>query len=286
MTTSDLPGFILEAHTSLEPDNGLALTTNLPAKVADCNSAPYFGTPCEDLDQDGLADAWEDLVIDRFRPLLRFDEQESLMDDPSAVVANVARVALVPGDPLHVRVFIMIGYSKDYGSCGFTSHNGDSERVAVDLVAKPGGGPGDLKQLGAYTAAHEGTANDHSAKYVGADLATLPRDADPSSGEPRWVVFPSQDKHGTYATIDICENISVIPCFDEDCAPDGVGDPAAFDRLPPFVNAGEEAAPLVSDLTAIGFPGDDAWANKDFCGGLGGATCSAPVRDKLLNDPF
>ena len=100
------------------------------------------------------------------------------------------------------------------------------------------------------------------------------------------MVYPSADKHATYATIAICEGVSVVPCFDEDCAPDGVNDPSKFDRLPPFVNAGEETAPLVSDLTAIGFPGDDAWADQDFCGGLGGATCSAPVRDKLLNDPF
>lgn len=285
-TSSANPPFQLEAHTSLAPDNGLALTTNLPATATDCAAAPFTGTPCADGDQDGLADAWEDVVIDRFRPLLRLDEQESLVSDAAAVVANVARVAVIAKAPLHVRVFLMIGYSKDYGSCGFTSHNGDSERVAVDLVATSGGGPGDVSQVGAYTAAHESTANDHSRKFTGADLALLVRANDPEAGEPRWVVFPSQDKHGTYATIDICENISVIPCFDEDCAPDGAADPSKFDRLPPFVNAGEEASPLVTDLSAIGFPGDDAWANKDFCGGLGGATCSAPVRDKLLVDPF
>jgi hypothetical protein len=285
-TTPPDPAFQLEAHTVVAPDNALALITNLPATVEDCAAAPFTGTPCGDLDQDGLADAWEEVVIDRFRPLLRLDEQESLVSDASAVVANVARVAVVTKAPLHVRALIMIGYSKDYGSCGFTSHNGDSERVAVDLVATAGGGPGDVTQAGAYTAAHENTANDHSKKFLGADLAQLVRVNDAQSGEPRWVVYPSQDKHGTYATIAICENISIIPCFDEDCAPDGVADPSKFDRLPPFVNAGEEVAPLVTDLTAIGFPGDDAWAKKDFCGGLGGATCSAPVRDKLLVDPF
>ena len=46
------------------------------------------------------------------------------------------------------------------------------------------------------------------------------------------------------------------------------------------------AAPLTSFLTAIGFPGDDAWAMQDFCGGLGGTGCSSAVRDKLLVDPF
>ena len=72
-----------------------------------------------------------------------------------------------------------------------------------------------------------------------------------------------------------CEGVSWIPCFDEDCAPDGVRDPSAYDRLPEFVNAGEEAAmPRVTDLDPLGFPGDDAWAMQDFCGGLGRTSCS------------
>ena len=67
---------------------------------------------------------------------------------------------------------------------------------------------------------------------------------------------------------------------------EGVATPADYQRLFPFVNAGEESAPRVSDLSSLGFPGDDAWAAQDFCGGLGGSGCSAAVRDKLLADPF
>lgn len=79
---------------------------------------------------------------------------------------------------------------------------------------------------------------------------------------------------------------SFIPCLDEDCGPDGVDDPTLFDILPPFVNAGEEAAPRVTELSALGFPGEQAWAAQDLCGGLGGTGCSSPVREKLLVDPF
>jgi hypothetical protein len=156
----------------------------------------------------------------------------------------------------------------------------------IDLVASAGKGPGDVEAAGMYTAAHEGTPEDHGMKVLGPSLADLVYEKDVATGEPRWVVFPSQDKHATYMTIDICENISAVPCFDEDCAPDGAADPSKYDKLPPFVNAGEEVTPLVTDLSAIGFPGDDAWAMQDFCGGLGGSGCSSPVRDKLLNDPF
>jgi hypothetical protein len=143
----------------------------------------------------------------------------------------------------------------------------------------PGGGPGDVAVTAAYTAAHEGTASDHGRMFSGADLGLLVHEPLAPGGEPRWVVFPSADKHATYASVDICETISPLPCFDEDC--DG-----GEDRLPEVVNAGEDAARRVEDLTALGFPGEDAWADQPFCGGIDSTSCSATVREKLLSDPF
>lgn len=275
--------FVLEVHTSLESDS-LRLSTNLPREDAACLALATPGAPCGDVDQDGLTDAWEDVVLDRLRPTVVLDEDEQLVGDPSAVQGLVGRVAPVGGE---IRAFMMLGYSKDYGSCGgFTGHNGDSERVALSLAPIPNGGPGDVVVTKAYTAAHEGTATDHGHVYAGAELSELVFETDPSLGEPRWSVFSSADKHATYASIAVCEGISIVPCFDEDCAPDGVADPAPYRRLFALVNAGEETSPRVSDLTGLGFPGDDAWAMQDFCGGLGGSGCSSPVRDKLLVDPF
>ncbi len=273
--------FSLDVHTELV-DGALALRCNLPRALDAC--LELEGAPCDDDDGDGLTDAWEDLALDRLRPLRRLDEGESLVDDGSVILGDVGRVFAV-GD--HIRVFVMLGYSSDYGSCGgFTGHNGDSERVALDLVDWPDGGPGGVVVANAYTAAHEGTANDHSRRFAADELDLLVFDLDPRVGEPRWVVFPSRNKHGSYASVEICESISVIPCVDEDCAPDGVDDLAAFDRLPDAVNAGEPDAPRVTALDELGFVGDDAWAEQDFCGGLGGSSCSAPVRDKLTVDPF
>jgi hypothetical protein len=270
-------------HTLLTDDGHLALASNLPPQLEDCVSL-HIDTPCEDADEDGLTDAWEDAVLDRLRPLRRMDEDESLFDDAAAVIADVGRVVGM-GD--RYRLFVMLGYSRDYGSCGFTAHNGDSERVALDLAPYPAGGAGGVVVVGAYTAAHEGTITDHSRLFVGPDLAVLEFEADAAhDDEPRWIVYPSQDKHATYASIEICENVSFLPCFDEDCAPDGVRDPEAFDLLPESVNAGEEHAPRVDDLGPVGFPGDSAWADQPFCGGLGGSGCSSPVREKLLVDPF
>ena len=281
-TTAGPGPFLVDCHTEFARPQQLALACNLPRTLAECQQ--LAGAPCADVDLDGLTDAWEDLALDLLRPLRRFDEDESLFADPTAALGDVGRAAPV-GE--RVRLFVMLGYSKDYGSCGgFTGHNGDSERVALDLQPDPARGPGGVVVVGAYTAAHEGTVSDHGHVFTGAELGMLVYTVDPQTADPRWVVFPSADKHATYASVAICEGISPLPCFDEDCDPDGVDDPTAFERLPQLVNAGEEAAPRVTELTVVGFPGDQAWAMQDFCGGLGGTGCSSPVRDKLLVDPF
>jgi hypothetical protein len=146
--------FVLEVHTGLREDGRLALFCNLPMWVEDCLALAASAPPCEDLDLDGLVDLWEDVALERLRPLRRMDEEEALFQDPTAAVADVGRVAAA-GE--RFRVFVMLGYSKDYGSCGgFTSHNGDSERVALDLEVFPGGGAGGVVVRAAYTAAHEG----------------------------------------------------------------------------------------------------------------------------------
>jgi hypothetical protein len=277
--------FALEIHTLLLPDGRLALECNLPPEVAACEAlgAP---APCHDEDLDGLVDAWEDAVIDRLRPLRRLDEQESFPGDAAAVVADVGRVARSPAGGF--LLFAMLGWSRDYGSCGtgLSAHDGDSERIVLELEPWAEGGPGGVAIISAYTAAHEGTINDHGRVFTGADLSLLVFGPDPTTGEPRWIVFPSADKHATYASVEICEGISMVPCLDEDCGPDGVRDPAAYDLLPTFVNAGEDGAPIVDDLSVVGFPGDLAWARQDFCGGQGGTNCSASVREKLLVNPF
>ena len=149
----------------------------------------------------------------------------------------------------------------------------------------PDGGAGDWQIAKAYTAAHEGTANDKGRVFAGGDLGMLTFADDPAIGEPRWSVYSSANKHATYGSIAICEGVSFLPCFDEDCAPYGV-EPGPYTLLFDYVNAGEESAPMVSDLAVIGCAGEDAWADQKFCGGLGGTGCSSAVREKLLVNPF
>jgi len=276
--------FVHEFHTLLTDGGRLALHSNLPPAVDACLALPFADPPCDDLDADGLVDAWEDVVLDRLRPLRRFDEAESSLGDPAFVYADVGRVATAADGTY--RLYTMLGYTRDYGSCGFTSHNGDSERIALALAPLPAEGEGGVVMEQAYTAAHEYTATDHGRVFMGDELDQLMFTPDPATAEPRWVVFPSADKHATYATIEICEGISPVPCLDEDCGPEGAADPAMFEVLPESFNAGELETPRITELSIAGFPGDDAWADQDFCGGLGEPNCTSSVRSKLLMDPF
>lgn len=257
----------------------LKLTTSTPHRLENCE--PGDAVPCDDVDGDGLVDAWEALVLDRFRPALVFDEDEQLVTDPGAVVAHVGRVAPAR-HPQRVTVFLTILYSRDYGTCGsLTSHDGDSERVAFHLWIEEDG----PFMLRAYTAAHENTPTDHSMRFEPDELGRLEYD-EQMPNNARWVVYPSKDKHATYITRDVCEGISPLPCFSEACGPDGE-DRAEFTMLAEVYNAGEPDAPMLEDLTGIGFPGEQAWEDQKFCGGRSrDGTCSGSVLAKLTNSPF
>jgi hypothetical protein len=137
-------------------DDRLVLHASLPATAVDCAALGDPGAPCDDADGDGLTDAWEDLVLATLHPTIRFDEAEPFFWDDD-VLFDVGRVA-PSEDGANIRVFILQGYGEDYGRCGVSFHDGDSERVAMDR--SPQGG-GDVEVVGLYTAAHEGTIVDH-----------------------------------------------------------------------------------------------------------------------------
>jgi hypothetical protein len=267
------------ARASARLEGGvLHVDVDRAALVGDC-----AGAGCDDVDDDGLVDAWEDALLERLRPVLQLDEQESLVDDVDAVVGFLGRVAVVSTAPLDVRVFIMLGYSRDYGSCGVTAHEGDSERVAVRVE---GVDDDTVRVVAAYTAAHEGEVTDAGRVFTGDALRDLSFIVD-GDGQPRWLVFSSQDKHATYGTLELCEGASIVPCIEEDCGADDVDVAADFRVDAAIANAGEEFAARVDDLAVIGFPGERAFVDQPFCGG--GARdggCASAVREKLLVDPF
>ncbi len=268
----------LEMYGTSVVGGRLVLTTDLTAEVDDCMPSEV----CDDVDGDGLSDAWEQLILESYRPIIVFDETETLLGDPDAVVLHVGRVVPVGRRPLVAQMYLTILYDRDYGSCGsFSSHNGDSERVVVTVSETPTG----VQMDRVYTAAHEGTITDASMRFLTADLGELEYD-DTVIGEARWVAYSSEDKHATYATKLICESTSRLPCVVESCGPT-FSPGVETSRLLDVYNAGEPDAPMIDDLTAIGFPGEFAWVDQDFCGGLTrGSGCPGSVRGKLTTDPF
>jgi hypothetical protein len=234
---------------------------------------PVMCEGCDDFDGDGLADAWEAIVLDAFRPAIRMAVDEPFLTDPNATILEVARIFPVSFEPLVVRALIAIPWHRDYGSTcgGIGAHNGDPERVALELEALPDGA---VTIARAYTAGHEFTSADSSHLYASEELRELEYDTD-----PRWIVYASLNKHASYANSARCADASAVPCVRETCG-------AAAELLPDVINAGEPEAPLIDDLSTFGFPGDLIWSDQDFCGGLTRILCSAPLSTKLLRDPF
>jgi hypothetical protein len=275
-------GDLYQADTSLA-GGALELTTSLPRAAADC-AAELSAALCADRDRDGLTDEWEDLALDRFRPFVRIDAGDPLHIDADGRVGSVGRVAPVAGGAggPRIRLFLVLGYSRDYGRCTFDDHLGDSERVVLELEPVPGDA-GAVRLAAAFTAAHEGTSQDSSSLFRGEELSALEYARDPLTGELRWAVYSSRSKHATYAGPDLCEaQDSWLFCGDEDCASGRSIDPPN-ELLLPVVNAGEEDARLVGELMD-----EPVWEDVPFCGGLGHGrgSCASPLREKLLIDPF
>jgi hypothetical protein len=235
----------------------------------------------DDRDRDGLSDAWEDAVLAAVRPILLLHTDDGAFHDPEAVLALVGRVAPA-GD--HVLVAITIAFARDYGRCGGDRHAGDTERVAIELIADPRRPEHAVIANRWYTAAHEGTASDRGATGTFSELGPPPPESgiDPATEvPPLWSVFVARDKHASYTSQHACAG-NRAPCLDDVCADFATVVPL---DLAPW-NAGEPDAPRLDALDEVGFPGECAWCSRNFCGGRTATGCASPMTDKLLVDPF
>jgi hypothetical protein len=291
--SDDLTG-AARARVTRAQSSALRFDSAIAARVDACKG------DCLDADGDGLVDAWEAAVLDKLRPAVTFDEDEPLMKDGGASFAMLGRV--FPGAGGHVVVNVLLLYTSDYGAqnpvCFHKSkHAGDVERVAMELELDGASSAGGARVIAAFTTGHEGTEDDQSRVWKNEELGSALRYLDDATThEPRWQVFPSQNKHATYATIEQCQSVHLKQwthdfCIDEDCAPDRVRDATRFTRIPTILNAGEPGAPLTDDLRPLGFAGERAWSDDTFCGGLrvdaeAKKECPPSIKSKLLKNPF
>ena len=278
------------AETVLE--NGfLYLRSSIPHQATQCAELHPEAAICDDLDADGLVDAWEDMASHRLIPVIRFHVDEPLFTDKTGRVHAFSRVTPVSDNIDRIRVFIALTYSYDYGRCSLRRHRGDLERVVLELLTVQTEPTSVVRVNTAYTAAHEHTSFDQSALYPSELRSSLEYGEDPVIRQPRWIIYASAGKHASYASRIHCTGNSTLPCARENC-------PSAssyYELLFPVVHVGE---PQESAFSWSRQGGEEWWASFDaiwdggsFCGGdttISDRTSCTPssIRRKLTHDPF
>jgi hypothetical protein len=234
------------------------------------------GSGCPgDRDKDGLEDSTEDALASRFFPHVWFDSGENAGCPAPATPTNrgtaLARVRPHPSDRTKLAIQYLILYRRDCGDfAGATAHKGDVEPFSVTLAlnaACPQGyGASWLK-----TSAHEGAPSEHiDERQLGNDCAW----GRLAGGDPRVArIYSSENKHGNYASDSTCD---AGASGTDNCS-------ESFTLAYDVFNVGEDNARRIDDLSGHQFPGEFAWSNVRFTGGLGGEGVT-PIRNKWIQD--
>jgi hypothetical protein len=229
-----------------------------------------------DNDGDGLDDGLEDAVAANFFPYVWFDSGENGGCTDPATDGNpgtaVARVRPHPADASKIAISYAILYRRDCGDWWGGGHNGDVEPFTLTL-APNGACQYGFGVLALKTIAHEGTAFEHVDQVAIGNACDWGRLA---GGSPQVArIYSAENKHGNYASLGSCEEGAL---GNDHCS-------ESFTRDYNVVNAGEDGARRVDELSGFQFPGEFAWTAQPFSGSLGaGGGDAGLVRDKLLDD--
>jgi hypothetical protein len=240
-----------------------------------------------DIDGDGIPQLTELQLAQHFFPTIWYDGGEDCTapggnpgHPPNLPGRLVFRVRPHPERPEAIAISFALLYARDCGDTASPSHNGDVEPFAITIepmAACPTG----YGIRAIRTWAHEGT----SAEHVDDIVFPVPRcdfgfSIDPTGRSD--VVLASENKHGNYLSLDSCESGDVW--MDHCSLTFTAGDVNAWVGF----NAGEPGVPRHRDLGLIGFPGEQMWSGRDFCGSLGPdsglAGCPGPVENKMSDD--
>jgi hypothetical protein len=228
-----------------------------------------------DGDGDGVDDGLEDAVAAHFFPWVWFDSGEDGGCTDPATGGNpgtaVARVRPHPADPAKLAVTYTILYRRDCGDWWGGGHNGDVEPFTLTLAPNDGCQYG----YGAFalkTIGHTGTTFEHvDQRWLGntCDWGRL------AGGSPQVArIYSAENKHANYASTDTCEDGAL---GNDHCS-------ESFTREYTVVNAGEDNARRVDELSGHQFPDEYAWSPVPFSGSLGHTSDAGQIRDKLLDD--
>ncbi len=187
-----------------------------------------------DTDRDGLSDAYEQAVLEKFRPTFVIDADDCA-ERPARFAAGREEPELASADgTIYGQVFPVAGglvevhyYTLWSRDCGRNSHALDAEHVAV-LVSKADGP--DMRALYWYAGAHENTVCDISS---GARAEVV-------SAEGRGAkVWSSSGKHALYLKKEMC---------DHGCGADSCENAIELEQAGPIINVGELSAPANGSL--------------------------------------
>jgi hypothetical protein len=204
------------------------------------------GIPEEDRDHDGFTDATENALADEFRPYFIFDAEESDRRPSEPVVIFQAQCLAGGPSCTHAQIKYYYLFQRDGGWqscspwCG-NAHNGDNQSQDIEVY----------KHL-----AEKSNPYTYWWSNWGGEVY-------------QWthpVLYLSAGKHHNYYSTDRNHELDGACC--DDVAGDG-------DQVFPslltgnvYNNVGERRYHLIDALDFLGFPGECAWCDKPFRGGL------------------
>jgi len=257
-------------------------------------SSSAAGNTGYDDDGDGLSNAMEQWLVDNFKPVLIFDEEEN--DCISDVYSQTATVFQVtPYETIErysksgaLLTFVIL-YPEDCGGMStyvsgwpFHAHDGDTEALRIFVYENPIDGNWYIgKILMRRHDETEWTAHGPEEFYYAQDevsgLTTHP------------YVYVSESKHAMYKSANACEDYTFfyIPGLTdfEDCD----GGPIMTLATPASHNVGERDAMAFDQLSTSSsyilrnlFWVESAWSNGRFCGGkdISVSECAGPMSGK------
>jgi uncharacterized membrane protein len=237
----------------------------------------------DDLDGDGIPQIRELQLAQAFFPTIWYDRGEKYTapggngkrGNPNQPGRLVFRVRPHPQKQDYLAITYALLYNRDGGETGINAHPGDVEPFAITLAPKTDCALG-YGILFIRTWAHEGTSAEHVDTDLLSSRCNYGFTANPVGRED--VVLVSENKHGNYLSEWNCDwGLNTFGA--ENCDRDfTLGDVNAWVGF----NAGEPGAPRHRDLGELGFPGEEMWARKKFCGGATPRNgCPGPVEEKF-----
>lgn len=268
-----------------------------------CGGSHFVTLPAfQDIDQDGLSDTLEKILLQHFVPVfIQYNDDDcpglstgtSGMADTNLVVcrifplfqqyvsgSNVSSIQAIPSPLVNekclyagltwydnrVVIYGAVLYGRD---CGLNGHIADVESFSILL--KNTNDNDDLLWRYDTVLSHWKGITIQTTAHAGTlcqSVETYPyRSNEFPNGKD--TIFVSPDKHGNYLTIPICNG--------NFCNPDCNDTPSVKNIR--IINAGEVTAPFITDLGIYytGYSGESPWSDTNFLGGEAGT-----IKEKLL----